>query len=95
MTRAAGPCYVPTTLGYGVVVSPGDPDRFLEALRRAAAPGVAAPYIFTTRAQAHPGRRQTAGTFRSRPPSWGWRVVEVLWDALYGPPRGQSGLPFL
>ena len=33
-TRAV---YVPTVLGYGVVISPGDPDRFLEALRREAA----------------------------------------------------------
>jgi len=28
---------VPTTLGYGVVVSPGNPERFLEALRQASA----------------------------------------------------------
>ena len=35
--------YVPTRLGYAVVVSPGDPQRFLAALRRAAAEVPAAP----------------------------------------------------
>ncbi|WP_300163164.1 PH domain-containing protein [Solidesulfovibrio sp.] len=39
-TRAV---YVPTRLGYAVVVSPGDPDRFLAALRRAAARAAADP----------------------------------------------------
>jgi hypothetical protein len=38
--------YVPTSLGYAVVVSPGDPQRFLDALRRESAnpsPPPAAP----------------------------------------------------
>ncbi|UJX41667.1 PH domain-containing protein [Desulfovibrio sp. JY] len=40
VTDKARAVYVPTTLGYGVVVSPGEPERFLEALRQAAANGV-------------------------------------------------------
>jgi hypothetical protein len=35
--------YVPTRLGYAVIVSPGDPQRFLAALRRAAAQADATP----------------------------------------------------
>ena len=35
--------YVPTRLGYAVVVSPGDPQRFLAALRRAATEAEAGP----------------------------------------------------
>ena len=34
VTDKARAIYVPTTLGYGVLVSPADPARFLEALRR-------------------------------------------------------------
>ena len=41
VTDKARAVYVPTRLGYALVVSPADPDGFLEALRRAA-PGVAA-----------------------------------------------------
>lgn len=37
VTDKARAVYVPTALGYSVVVSPGNPGRFLEALRREAA----------------------------------------------------------
>jgi hypothetical protein len=38
LTDDAKAVYVPTTLGYALLLSPDDPDRFLQALRGAAVP---------------------------------------------------------